>query len=490
MSQDQDLMLPLSQGTWDNISRELTTNGSDFYNEVYLENEPYTVSGYAAPQQFESMWPPVVNSDNLLPQGDDGTVVPEEPANEDNVATVTAIPTSTRWPGPHGFSVSFGPQTAIPNKGKGWIYSENLNKLFVNIDTQCKLRFKVETYPGEAELPVIRAMPIFTKDEHLQDVVKRCHHHTSLAQKKGVVAPEHFVRCENPSACYDMDLLTKRQSVIVPFDRPQAGNSYTEELYKFMCLNSCMTLARRPMQIVFTLEINNEVVGRCPLDIRVCACPGRDIKTEEKTLKKRGLVRTNSSESTSHSTTTLKRRRTGGEEGHLYTIHVDSLAKYQILLEMRDSLDRHLAPNQPDSSNGPRPRATAALGRTLSNTSTSSLTRPSTSSGQRNRDVNGVKQEQENIKDWLGSFGMSAYTDQFAAHGFYLLEQMETVTRDELASLRIGHEHMNSIWKEVIKYKNSCSSNGNIIPNSQVSTRNSENTGVKFARMVSWKEGE
>lgn len=50
-----------------------------------------------------------------------------------------------------------------------------------------------------------------------------------------------------------------------------------------MCLGSCVGGPnRRPIQIVFTLECDNQVLGRRAVEVRICACPGRDRKADER----------------------------------------------------------------------------------------------------------------------------------------------------------------------------------------------------------------
>jgi len=51
-----------------------------------------------------------------------------------------------------------------------------------------------------------------------------------------------------------------------------------------MCFSSCIGgLNRRPVQIVFSLEsVDGSVLGQQSIEVRICACPGRDRQNDEK----------------------------------------------------------------------------------------------------------------------------------------------------------------------------------------------------------------
>ena len=57
-------------------------------------------------------------------------------------------------------------------------------------------------------------------------------------------------------------------------------------MFAFMCFSSCQLgsgPSRRPIEVIFTLESEGgQILGRRVAEIRVCACPGRERKLEEK----------------------------------------------------------------------------------------------------------------------------------------------------------------------------------------------------------------
>ena len=54
-------------------------------------------------------------------------------------------------------------------------------------------------------------------------------------------------------------------------------------MFAFMCFSSCASgPSRRPVEVIFTLERDGQTLGRRVVEIRVCACPGRDRKSDEK----------------------------------------------------------------------------------------------------------------------------------------------------------------------------------------------------------------
>ncbi|XP_006637710.2 tumor protein 63 isoform X3 [Lepisosteus oculatus] len=266
----------------------------------------------------------------------------------DALSPSPAIPSNTDYPGPHTFDVSF--QQSSTAKSATWTYSTELKKLYCQIAKTCPIQIKVMTPPPQGA--VIRAMPVYKKAEHVTEVVKRCpNHELSREFNDGQIAPpSHLIRVEgNSHAQYVEDSMTGRQSVLVPYEPPQVGTEFTTILYNFMCNSSCVGgMNRRPILIIVTLETRDgQVLGRRCFEARICACPGRDRKADEDSIRKQQVTDgTKSSDGTkrpfrqaSHGIqmTSIKKRRPTDDE--LFCLPIKGREIYEILLKIKESLE-------------------------------------------------------------------------------------------------------------------------------------------------------
>ncbi|XP_066295837.1 tumor protein 63-like isoform X1 [Branchiostoma lanceolatum] len=403
---------------------------------------------------------------------------------------VGQIPSNTDYSGPLGFEFSFGPQQTNTAKSATWTYSEVLNKLYVRMALTCPVKFKTR-------IPVphgcfIRAMPLYKKPEHVTEVVKRCHNHTAAKEFNDHPAPSHLIRVEgNPNAQYWEDPHTQRQSVTIMYESPQAGTEYNTVLYNFMCFSSCVGgLNRRPTQVIFTLENGQgQVLGRRVVEVRICACPGRDRKTEERSYNKahgnqpsestpvknkKGVKRM----SQGFTITTLGSKKRKTPDDNVYYVPVRGRENYEILMRIKESLELmqmipkaqveqyratqanlskipslHTALNRTESFNNSPLHNDHKQDHTPnsqfdhSGASHSSTDTISPHNGHPPMDTEGT------VADWLTKLGCASCIETFHRRRINFVSQLEEINLQDLHEMKLTERLVDKIWKGIIEHK-------------------------------------
>ncbi|XP_059053265.1 cellular tumor antigen p53-like [Achroia grisella] len=219
------------------------------------------------------------NNDTLdimeLPKSTINTIFPISPCGP---------PDRACFPGEYNFHVEIN--SADTHKKK-YLYSSKLGRLYVDAGCDFPIYFM---WSGVATGLAVRACVIFLDQDQAEKRVETCPNH-DLAKRdpNHIVTPEftkkwknvlHSSRNDDTDGVYYCGDKNSWYSTVVTFDNKTEKRSHA---YRFVCKNSCpMGINRRSLAIIFTLEdYKGTVYGREMVNVRVCACPRRDLHKDE-----------------------------------------------------------------------------------------------------------------------------------------------------------------------------------------------------------------
>lgn len=335
-------------------------------NASYRNNSCHINTSNAAVQNYDQY-----NNHTLSPNSADGASISNSPytptVRQDFPITppgnlpqqqqshkTGSIPSVSDYPGDHGFEIYFGKSTESAVKNAQYTHSTLLDKLFVRMNALCPVQFRCNTMPPDG--CVIRALPVYTRPEHVTEVVSRCPNH-QIQDNSADHLTRHLIRAEQPGSDSVRYVLSSdgRESVSVAYCNPEIGSQYTTVFYKYMCLSSCVGgINRRPITTVFTLETpDGVVIGRRCVEVRICSCPGRDRSQEERRKRKANappgyvLLPKKKKSSSVPSTSTAE---PSGQPDEFF-LRIRGKEKYKILKKIKEALDLKelITPQQEDA---------------------------------------------------------------------------------------------------------------------------------------------
>ncbi|XP_049613117.1 cellular tumor antigen p53 [Syngnathus scovelli] len=324
----------------DDLSRALLNSQETFSDiwQTYMENPAHSVEDNRSPDimQITLRDSQVEFDENLF------DISVEQLANEGVPPPASTVPVTTDHPGEYDLVLRF--QKSGTAKSVTSTFSTVLNKLFCQLAKTTPVEILVGKEPPAGA--ILRAMAVYKKTEHVADVVRRCPHHQN---QDAAEYRSHLIRMEGSQRVqYSEDPYTKRQSVTVPYEPPQLGSEMTTILLGFMCNSSCMGgMNRRPILTILTLETPEGVIlGRRSFEVRICACPGRDRKTEEDNHSKtnNGTKQTKKRKSTTAAASAPVKRPSptssvAEDDEEIFYLPIRGRARYELFKQFNEGLE-------------------------------------------------------------------------------------------------------------------------------------------------------
>ncbi|ETE57813.1 Tumor protein 63, partial [Ophiophagus hannah] len=291
---------------------------------------------------------------------------------------------------------------------------------------------------------VIRAMPVYKKAEHVTEVVKRCPNHE--------LSREFNEGEESEGGGKDGEIndgggggKREKAKLLLPAISSAWKATATPSTWKTPSPGGRASSS-------LTSHPSGQVLGRRCFEARICACPGRDRKADEDSIRKQqvsdgtkngdGTKRPFRQSTHGIQMTSVKKRRNPDDELLYLPVSKDQdLASLQLppLLFSRNSLQA-----QPSYGSSSPPLGKISGMNKLP--SVSQLINPQ----QRNTLT------PTSIPDSMGAntrLGCSSCLDYFTAQGLTNIYQIEHYSMDDLVSLKIPEQFRHAIWKGLLDYR-------------------------------------
>ncbi|XP_037787954.1 tumor protein 63-like isoform X2 [Penaeus monodon] len=187
----------------------------------------------------------------LFPQDSPGPEAPRGPL-------VAQFPQRNRFEGNYGFMVTF------PGNSPRFIVSNVGDRRHINTEKNNYITAIIHHSAGHRAS--LRFFIVFSRDSDTAQPVLPCRNHQNENH------PNHMLEVSAGNGEARWDYIYHPSVVVTP--APASREEYNVQL-RFLCRNSCLT--RKDLMLICQLERDGVVEGRECLDVKVSACPRRDV---------------------------------------------------------------------------------------------------------------------------------------------------------------------------------------------------------------------
>ncbi|XP_022697485.1 tumor protein 63-like isoform X1 [Varroa jacobsoni] len=165
-------------------------------------------------------------------------------------------------------------------KATPWIFSSTLRRLYLKNAVKVPFRFTCDgTYSTHMRLVVCLR---YQEAHHQGEPVEVCPNHLLKNQEQKIDHPRHVLQyCGERFATYSGPPDTADFGIRIPVLQDAFSSSGQTENFSFVCLSSCMMIARKKTSLCAELHYKDQILSKVDIPLKISVCPMRDMQNEE-----------------------------------------------------------------------------------------------------------------------------------------------------------------------------------------------------------------
>ena len=309
---------------------------------VPVANQQQYIPGYAAPGHAPDNTPAANQQQgDAEPAPEHIQVHLEDSASLAVPSASLAVPSNERYPGDYGFTADHS-KLATWTKNKDALYKREDDQIYTNRNKWIPIEFRTKIAPPLQSR--IRVTVVFSEPNHINKPVKICQNHLKGEKDD---SKKHLLLCQNNDVDYDINETTEQESLLIPYQQPRKGSDGVRNLFLFQCYSTCHGVERRMLQIIYTLEHEEKVLGRDVVKVKISARPHRDANKGKRNTQRGNApgenaqppVKRHKKASSNKKGKANERQVEDDDDNRLYWVWTETKDVYKELIVWRDRLE-------------------------------------------------------------------------------------------------------------------------------------------------------